>query len=146
MPELAAIYALGLIFGLLETALFLFLWKRRRRGTEFSNVRANLAKANLYWSESRDRLGPPSPAEEADDMSTSLRTIGLTGALLSFLSWPGAFFFALVMVSYRFFARSRLEKRLFDSPLSRRADLAAVEVASLVIDIQNELGIARDRP
>jgi hypothetical protein len=137
MPELAAIFFLGTIVGLIETALFFFLWKRRVNGPEFTSIRHNLSKVNLYWSESRDRLGPLSETDATDDSRTSIRTILITGVLLSLFSWAGAFFFGLVMVSYRFFARSRLEKRLFDSPLASNPDLDANEVSRIVSDIQS---------
>ena len=131
MPELAAMYAVGVLLSLGLTGLFVFLQARRSNGATARNVRANLRKAGLYWSENQDKILPWNEDAEAIDRKGSRTTILVTGVLLSLLSWAGLLFLGIVMLSYRFLARSRLEKRLFGSELARDPGLTAEAAARL---------------
>ena len=125
MPELAAMYSVGVLLSLGLTAVFVFLQARRANSKAAITVRSNLRKAGLYWSENQDKILPWNEEAEAHDRKGSRTTILVTGVLLSLLSWAGLVFLLVVMLSYRFLARSRLEKRIFGSELARNPDLTA---------------------
>lgn len=132
MPELAAMFLLGLLAELLLVALFAFLLERRRTSGPFAILRANLAKAGLFWSEHTEKIRAGTPRDELRDGKRSLQTILLTGGLLAGLSWLGVLFFAILMLSHRYLARSRLERELFASRLAREPDLTGDEVREIL--------------
>lgn len=121
MPELAAAYAVGFLACLSLTGLFALLWRRRRESGEMKTLNENLHKAGFYFAESTDRLVRWSAEDAERERSSGLRTILITGGLLTFLSWAGVFFLLVIMISYRFLARSRLEKLLSASPLAAKS-------------------------
>ncbi len=132
MPELAAIYVLGLVACLLLTMLFVFLWSQRFNDQQHRTVRENLKRAQLYWSENLDKVVVWEDGAEQRDRATSLRNICLTGGLLSALSWAGVFFLLVIMLSYRFLARSRTEQKIFSSPLSSKSEMDSNDVLLLL--------------
>jgi hypothetical protein len=125
MPELAAAYALGFISCLALTMLYVFLRERRRNSHGAKIVQANLAKLQYFWSDSADAIVPLKTSSAEDETKRSQRTIGYTGLILSLMSWAGVFFLLIIMLSERFFARSRRERRLFGS---RTPSLTASDV------------------
>lgn len=135
MPELAAIFTLGAIANLGLTTLFVYLWKKRQSTGPFATLAENLLKAGLYWSDGREALISVGDGSKERDDRASVRNIILTGSLLTLLSWPGVLFHLVIMVSYRFLARSRLEKRLLASELARSRALSASRVHTLVKEL-----------
>jgi|GEM_PF-2852817 len=148
MPELAAIYTTGFIFCFILTGVYVFLRERHRHSKSALNIQTNLAKLNLYWSDAADAIVPLTPTSSQDEASRSKRTIGYTGLILSLLSWLGAFFLLLIMLSERFFARSRRERNLFGSELSGNPSLEAREVQREIskLDLMNESPSETARP
>lgn len=139
MPELAAAYAIGVIASFGLSTLFVFLWTRHRARPQMKLLNANLAKADLYWSERQDRLLPLFPNTDTDDHQTARRSLVWTSLGLSFLSWIGFLFILILMVSYRFLARSRTEKLLTESMLTSQTNLSRDEVSRLMENLrQNE--------
>lgn len=135
MPELAAVYALGFVACLALTILYVFLRERRRHSRGAQMIQANLAKLNLYWSDSADAIVPLTADSAIDETRRSQRTIGYLGLLLSLLSWIGVFFLLIIMVSERYLARSRRERHLFGSKLAREAQFDANVVRSELHDL-----------
>lgn len=132
MPELAAIYFAGIIFCLALSLFYVFLRNQRRQSEEIRMMQSNLHKAGYYWSENTESLKPWSPETSStviEENKRADRNTVMTGALLSLLSWAGAFFLLIIMLSERFLAQSRKEKRILESDLSRR-DLNAQDVSS----------------
>lgn len=136
MPELAASYAVGLIASFCLSGIFIFLWSRYRTRPEIQTLNANLAQVNLYWSERQDRLIPLTNSVDTDDFHSGRRSLWLTTFGLSFLSWAGLLFIVILMISYRFLARSRAERRLLASPLAQ--PLSVDEVSRYLSEIQTE--------
>lgn len=140
MPELAAMYGLGFVCCLALTMLYVFLRDRRRKSHGAQLVQTNLKKIGLFWSDHRDSVVPLSPDVNQAEARKSQLAIGYTGLILSLLSWAGVFFLLIIMLSERFLARSRRERRLFGSELSKNANLTADQVRRDldVLDIQND--------
>ena len=135
MPELAAVYAVGFLACFALTLLYVFLRERRRHSHGAQCVQDNLAKLNLYWSDSADGIVPLSATSASDEAKKSQKTIGYMGLILSLLSWAGFFFLLLIMISERFLARSRRERHLFGSVLSHQANMDANEVRRIISDL-----------
>lgn len=148
MPELAAIYTVGFLACLTLTGLYVFMRERRRRSKGARTVQANLAKLGYYWSDSEDAIVSLTPSSAEDEALRSKKTIGYTGLILSLLSWLGAFFLLLVMVSEGFLARSRRERKLFTSSLAHETSLDASDVRRAIVelDLLNESPAETARP
>lgn len=140
MPELAAAYTLGFVCCLALTLLYVFLRERRRHSASALVLQSNLRKLNLFWSDSADAIIPLQSDSVAQERRRSQTTIGYLGLVLSLLSWGGLFFMLIIMLSERFFARSRRERRLFGSRLAQDSTIPASEVRSLLreLDVLNE--------
>ena len=134
MPELAAIYLVGLFFCLVLTLVYNLLRVRRRNSPEYVQLRANLQRSGLYWSENEDRVVPYTPEREAEDHEKLKKSTALVGSILSLLSWAGAFFLMIIMISERYIARSRRERAIFNSKIARE-DLSADRTTSVLAEI-----------
>jgi hypothetical protein len=134
MPELAAAFSVGFIACWLLMSIFLVLVSRRRRSPEFLLLGKNLRQLNLYWSESTDQILPWSEEALETERKASRKSIILMGGLLSLFSWIGFVLILILMVSYRFLARSRLEKTILSSSLAQTA-LAPAEVKKLLMEL-----------
>ena len=148
MPELAAFYALGFLACMALTMLYVFLRDRRRHSHGAEIVQTNLRKLGLFWSDSADRIVPLEEKSAEIESRRSQRTIGYTGMILALLSWAGVFFLLVIMLSERFFARSRRERRLFTSSLVQNLDLSANDVRREIenLDLMNESPAEAARP
>lgn len=135
MPELAAIYAVGVLLGFIVTAANIALRKRRRQSSTFQRVESNLRKVDLYWSENEDRIVDWSETRAKDDAAKGNGGFMVAGALISGLSWPGVFFLLILVLSEHVLAKSRREKALFASPLAWHDDLEKDEVERHVADL-----------
>ncbi|MES2856968.1 MAG: hypothetical protein V4692_13960 [Bdellovibrionota bacterium] len=138
MPELAAIYFIGMISCLALSLLYVFLRTQRRRSEQIKLLQKNLHKAGFYWSENAETLKPWSHENVMaiiEENKKSDRNTVLTGVLLSLLSWAGAFFLLVIMLSERFLAQSRKEKKILDSELTRR-DLDAQSVVAQLRNLE----------
>ena len=146
MPELAASYLVGFIFCALLACLFLFLASRRRRSLPFRQLQCNLGKVGLFWSENQDKLISLSSDLLEQDYKSLLSNLTLLGFMLCFLSWAGLFFLFIIMLSYRFLARSRLERALFASELAHSNSLSADNVRALLEAMQLTQGKPTEGP
>lgn len=140
MPELAAVYGVGFVTCLTLTLVYVFLRDRRRHSRAATLLQANLQKAGYFWSDNRDSLVPYEKNANEAEAKKSQMAIGYTGLILSLLSWAGVVFLLIIMLSERFFARSRRERRLFTSDLTKRndftSDVVRFEISRL--DILND--------
>lgn len=132
MPELAAIYILGVVVGYALTSLNIWIRNRHRRSTSFMTTQTNLRKADLYWSDNEDKIVEWNETREKEDADRGNRGFAIAGALISALSWAGVLFITIIIVSEHFLARSRRERALFASPIGARDNLSRGEVESLV--------------
>ena len=135
MPELAAAYAVGFVACLALTILYVVLRDRRRNSVRARFVQAHLAQLNLYWSDSAEAIVPLTAHSASEETSRSRRSIGLTGLIMSLLSWPGFLFLLIIMLSERFLARSRRERKLFSSKLASAATLEREDVQRTIDEL-----------
>lgn len=142
MPELAAAYTVGFICCLMLTMLYVFLRDRRRRSRAAQTVQANLKTLNYFWSDSADAIVRLELDSAAKEERKSRKTIGTTGLILSLLSWLGVFFLLMIMLSERYLARSRRERKLFSSSLSKSSHVDGAAVAQEI----NDLDLMNDNP
>jgi hypothetical protein len=132
VPELAAAYFAGMIACLCLTAVYSFLRVRRRCQPALQLMQRNLRKAGYYWSENSESLvlhDEGTPRAQESEIKKSDRNAILIGVLFSLLSWGGTLFLMVVMVSERFLAQSRKERKLLNSDLAK-TDLTAADVKS----------------
>lgn len=128
MPELAAFYFAGLVACLALTILYVYLRIRRRNSDTAHVLQSNLQRAGLYWSDSQDAVVRWDPESNTLETQKSQKAVGLTGVLLALLSWAGVGFLLIIMLSERFFARSRRERRLFASRIAKEQGLSRPDV------------------
>ena len=134
MPELAAAFSVGFIVFWLLTGVFFILIARRRESPTFTTLGKNLRQLNLYWSESTDQILPWTAEAEAADKKSAKKSILLMCGLLCFFSWVGVVLLLVLMISYRFLARTPLEKNIVSSPLALKM-LEPIEVRKLLTEI-----------
>ncbi len=128
MPELAAAYSIGFVSCLILTIVYIYLRRRRRQSSAAQTLQGNLRKAGLFWSDESDTVAPWSSEAEATEARQSQKSVTYTGLILSLLSWAGVFFLLIIMLSERFFARSRRERRIFAFALATTPDLTDAQV------------------
>jgi predicted PurR-regulated permease PerM len=138
MPELAASYAVGFLASLILTAVFYFLWSSYQKRPEAIRLQENLKIVGVYWSDREDRIKPWNAEEFENDSRKGSRALLATAAGFSFLSWVGFVFILILMVSYRYLARSRFESRLFASALAREAKMTHEKVEDVLREIRIE--------
>lgn len=132
MPELAAIYAVGILSSLILTMVALAGTHRRRSSQALVNLNTNLARIGLFWSDHRDDLVAWTASAEHDERRSLSRSLLISGTVLSTLSWVGLVFLSILFFSARFLARSRLERNLLSSELAHTPYLASHVVDRLV--------------
>lgn len=134
MPEIAAAYAVGIFLTLALVGLHIYLQSRKQQNPSMRQLQKNLKKINLFWSESESAIKTYTPGAEKQDAAKSIRSILISGAGFSFLSWLGFFLQLMLMFSLRYLAVKRVETRLFESELTEK-DLDAEKSRDLVAKI-----------
>lgn len=136
MPELAAIYFVGLLFCLSLTGVLICLMKRQFHLPTTTHINANLGKIGLYWSDAESNFAELSSSNTEADRARSYRNAVLMGLLFSIGSWAGFFFLFLIMVSLRFIARPRLERAVYASELALNQNLSTQDVQKIVTTLK----------
>lgn len=114
MPELAMMYAAGLLAVWICAGLVIALEIRLEKSEKIMFLQRNLAALELRFSHARDEVISLSEQRSI----SQLRTLGLLAAFCSFLSWPGLLFFVVIVVSLAKLAHVE-RKVLLASPLSQ---------------------------
>lgn len=120
MPEIAAGYLIGLLLTAGLVALHIYLQTRKQNSLAMRYLQMNLKKINLFWSESESAIKDYTPGAEKIDAQKSIRSILVSGVGFIFLSWLGFLFQFIIMLSLRFLAVKRIERRLFASDLTEK--------------------------
>jgi hypothetical protein len=107
--------------------------QERSSGRQFLN--RNLRLIDLYWSNTRNEFVPWTDTAEAEDRARSFRQLLFIAGGLSFLSAFGLLMNIILMLSIFVIARTRMEKRLFASPLAHE-ELTHERVAALVAELR----------
>jgi hypothetical protein len=132
MPELAAIYALGILFSAAITGIQLLWWRRHRSSIGMARLNENLAKVGFFWSDHADALQALKPGHEEAERVALSRSVLISGFVLGFLSWIGVLFSIVLIVSMRFFVRSKLERSLMTSPLTLDTGYSPDQVQKII--------------
>ncbi len=118
-PELGIAYVAGLPATASLTALHAFLFKRKMNSLKMRNVQTNLGLVGKFWSDSEGKIKDLAPNMGIEqDKRAYYRTVLWLGIFCFGLSWIGFFLQLLVMLSIRYLARPRLERKVFESPLA----------------------------
>jgi len=123
LPELAAIYGVGMLPPLLVGVVQRVRALRKRKSKQFLQVQKNLRSVNLFWSAVEDNIKKYSEEQELKEARKESATFRVITISAIFLSWPGLFLLLVIFLS----PSSRLQKRVFESVLSEK-DLSAQEV------------------
>lgn len=134
MPELAAIFTIGLFCSLLLTLTHYFMVARKVNSAGWIQLQKNLILIGSYWSEARGALEKHEAGLVELDLQRFYRQIWILGGLLVMLSWLGFFLQILIIISLRYFLRSRTELKLFNSILVEQ-DLTADQVRATLKDL-----------
>jgi len=137
MPELAASYVVGVLISFLVTALNIGLRNRHRKSTAYRRLEQNLRRADFFWSDNEDRIVDWSETRAKEDASRGNTSFIIAGALIAALSWAGALFLVILVLSEHVIARSRREKAVFASALAQRDELSRHEVETLVKELNS---------
>lgn len=134
-PEMAAFYIVGLVPSASVTGLQIWFHKKKVRGLGYRQLQENLKKVGLQWREAHSELEEYQPEKETHDLKRFERDILLMGAFFLFLSWIGAFFNALILISMHYLAISRKERKLFSTILTKE-DLASEKIQEILKECQ----------
>lgn len=114
--------------------------KRQLQAPALENLNKNLKPLGLFWSHSNGSFSSLHEGSVAEDRRRSLRNI-LWLSLLAFASLPGFVLLSAVIFSVRYFARSRVETAVFNSPLALSVNLPEAETAGFVEQMKSTYGI-----
>ncbi len=119
-PELAVSYVVGWIPSLAVTALQYRYHKKRIQSPAFQQLQKNLAQVETYWSETQSGFLPLHPDSFQKDQESFKRSLWIMGAIFFFMSWLGFIFNLIVLLSIRWMAVPRLERKVFASTLCEK--------------------------
>lgn len=94
-------------------------------------IQSNLKKINLFWSESESSVKSLTEDSERKDFEKAVKSILVSGIGFSFLSWLGFLLQLMVMVSLRFLAVRRIERKLFEGDISKK-ELSETEIKKYI--------------
>lgn len=134
-PEMAAGYVVGWIPSLSVTALQYWFYKKRIQSPAFQQLQQNLAQVETYWSETQARFVPLHEDSFKKDQDSFLRSLWIMGGIFFLMSWAGFIFNLIVLLSVRWMAVPRLERKVFASPLCERS-LSHKEVSDELAELQ----------
>lgn len=134
ITEMAAGFTIGLIpSGILSISHV--LWARQsRKSLKFQNLRNNLAKIQMYWSENQACVMSVNEGEEIKDTQQFDKSVQILSLGCFLTSWLGFFFHILIWSSTAALAVSRFEKHIMNSKLTQ-----TVLDKAEILDILQEL-------
>lgn len=128
---IVGVWLASLIISIFVVSFNYRLTSKRLKSESLKTLNLNLAKVDLYWSNSLANFAPLTPDAIENDAAKTLRNTLLMG-LLGLASLIGLIFLIILVLSLHFLARSRKEIAAFRSPLATDKNLGANEVQSLV--------------
>ena len=130
MPELAAIYSVGVLCSFIATVFFAVTEMNFYRRKDYQVLQSNLNQVGQRWSQLSGRIELISESttdeEEKQKVQTTFILFGFAAVILS---WLGFIFLILIWVSIKKFLNKRLEEALFKSELATQPlNLTEVEL------------------
>ncbi len=121
MPELAAFYFLGFVASLVIGVFFGIHQRKKYYSSGYLQLQKNLKLIAFRWNDlnlSVEKLqGDYQQVSEYKKARFTSFSIILVGMLLS---WLGLLFLIVIWTSLKLIGNSRLEKKLYASPLAKR--------------------------
>lgn len=130
-PELAVAYVVGLIPSAMVTGIQLWFHRKKVRSGEYRQLQNNLKKVGLVWREAHSDFEEYQPEKESTDLKRFEKDILLMGTFFFFLSWLGAIFNTIVLISVHFLAVTHKERKIFASELSA-SDLPIEKIQTIL--------------
>ncbi len=142
MPEIIAVGFVGAIVTFLVVNWNLYWVHRGFHRSKVVTLNHNLLKVNRYWSLERGQVldvNPPRTQEDYSkkDYQKATRSAFIFGTMMIFLSWFGLLVFILYFLSTNKLAKSRMEIRLFESPLVKDEHLAISDVQRILLEAES---------
>ena len=138
MPELAAFYFFGFFASLVIGVFFGILQRKKYHSHGYLMLQKNLKLIDLRWNDlnlSVEKIkGDQQQASEYEKARFTSFSIIFIGMLLS---WLGLIFLIVIWASLKLIGNSRLEKKIYSSPLTKHAlsqDEARNQVAILELN------------
>ena len=136
MVELAGFYFSGLTVSLLLTLFYQIMLARHYSSSRFQQLNSNLARANLFWSDQESNFKSLTATALREDQAAAKKAALIFGLLMSFMAWLGFVIFTVFLISLRYLARPRFERRVFASALARKENLSESEVQELIKELR----------
>lgn len=128
---MAGVWLTSFCLSMITLGLNFHFTRKRLNSKTLKNLNSNLAKVNLYWSNSAGDFLPLTEDSVKLDASKTLRNTLFLGAL-GLASLLGFILLVVIVFSIHVLARTRKEIATFRSPLALDPKLTAAEVTSLV--------------
>ncbi|OYZ21478.1 MAG: hypothetical protein B7Y39_09105 [Bdellovibrio sp. 28-41-41] len=136
MPEIVAIGAVGAFVTFLIANFNLYIVHKSFSDFKIKNLNLNIGKLGWYWSMDQ---GAPVKMEGRDakalteaDYQKATRGAFIFGTMMIFLSWLGLIILSIYMVSVYKIAKSRTEKKVMSSDLTKVEILDLGEIQRLL--------------
>ena len=128
---IVGVWLASLIISLFVVSFNYHLTRKRLQSERLKTLNLNLAKIDMYWSNSLANFAPLTPDAVENDAAKTLRNTLLMG-LLGLASIVGLIFLLILVISLHFLARSRKELATFRSSLATDKNLSVRDVQTLV--------------
>lgn len=141
MPELVAMYSVGLVVSMIVGIIFGLKQRSKYHDPAIKHLQKNLRKIGFRWNELNLAVEKMPASFDEDPDLTEYKKARFTSILFTtaavLFSWLGCFFLILMWFSLKLLNKSRVEKALLASPLSEK-ELAAQEVKEVFERVQAE--------
>jgi hypothetical protein len=128
---IVGVWLTSLIISIFVVSFNYHLTRKRLNSERLKTLNSNLAKVDMYWSNSLANFAPLTADAVETDAAKTLRNSLLMG-LLGLASLIGLVFLIILVLSLHFLARSRKELATFRSLLATGKNLSPSEVQNLV--------------
>lgn len=128
---IVGVWLVSLIISIFVVSFNYQLTRKRLKSERLRTLNFNLAKVEMYWSNSLANFAPLTADAIEIDAKKTLRNTLMMG-LLGLASLIGLIFLVILVLSLHFLARSRKEIGTFRSRLATDKNLSQNEVQNLV--------------
>lgn len=128
---IVGVWLVSLVISIFVVSFNYQLTRKRLKSERLATLNTNLAKVEMYWSNSLADFAPLTEDAIETDAKKTLRNTLMMG-LLGLASLIGLIFLIILVLSLHFLARSRKETATFRSPLATDKNLSPSEVKNFV--------------
>jgi hypothetical protein len=131
---IAGVWLTSFVLSLIVTGFNFYTTRKRLHSQRLTTLNFNLAKVDMYWSNSTANFAPLTANAVETDAAKTLRNTLLMG-LLGLASLVGLLLLLTVVISLHYLVRSRREVATFRSALATDKNLGQDEVEKLVAEL-----------